>query len=141
MNTPRRFSPSRAGRFLMILGAFLGVFAMHSLSPVNVSVAEITSVSVPQNVASSAAAHAVAEGLEKIAVTAPSVLPGAAGGHHVLPCVAFLAGSLLLLAGLTLRRQRIGDDVRRLGTTGLSPTRLRICPAAPQLTKLCVLRT
>lgn len=125
----------------MILGAFLGVFAMHSLSPVHVSTAAATSVSAQQNVASPMPAHAVAEGLEKIALTAPSVLPSTAADHHMLPCVAFFAGSLLLLAGLALRRQRIGDVVRRLGTTGLPPFRLQVCVATPQLAKLCVLRT
>ena len=142
MNATRQLSPSRAGRFLVILGALLGVFAIHGLSFNHSPSAEAAPTPVTQFVGSPERLHAIAEGLEKIAMVAPSALPDDSVDPHVLPCIGVVAGSLLLLAGLALRRQFGWDSVLRHGrVTGRWAVGLRLDAAAPLLTKLCVLRT
>ena len=145
MNTPWRTGRSRfacsAGhpkfvRSLVILGAFLGVFALHSLT------ADKDPFSTTQDVAVQVVSHAASEGLEQVAMVAPAALATDSTDQHHLPCLAFLAGSLLLLsAWLILRRQRFGDVPHRATVTlGALPPYL---PAwsLPPLAKLCILRT
>jgi len=141
MNMPRRSGRSRLARSLVILGAFLGMFALHSLSIDDVALSAPPTASAPLTAALEVDSHALSERLEQVAMLAPAMVSDTGGHHHVLPCVASVAGSLLLLAGLALRRRRFGDEPRRPAVTlAVLPPRVQIF-AAPQLTKLCVLRT
>jgi hypothetical protein len=68
---------------------------------------------------------------------------GAPDHQHVLiPCLAFAAGSLLLLlcVGLSLRRERFGEAPRHATVPSLPPRR-RVVSTAPDLARLCILRT
>jgi len=148
MNTPWRTGRSRfacsAGhpkfaRSLVILGAFLGVFALHSLT-----VDKVPFVAFPaaQGVAMQVDSQAVSEGLEQVAMVAPAALATDSTDQHHLPCAASLAGSLLMLSALLmLRRQRFGDVPHR-ATVMLGAVLLHLPVwGAPPLAKLCVLRT
>ncbi|WP_020389644.1 hypothetical protein [Kribbella catacumbae] len=157
MNTSRRIGRSRLARWtgrsrlirsLVILGALLGVFALHSLSadhdPLPAPASVVSSASLTQAFPLYVDPHKVIERLEQATMLAPSVLaPGTTDHRHqLLPCLAFLSGSLLLLlsAWAGLRRQRFGDQPQ----TTARPTSRRLhrsAMAAPQLAQLCVLRT
>jgi hypothetical protein len=143
MNTSRRISRSRLARSLVILGAFLGVFALHSLSVDHDPLAAAPNW-VAQSVVLQSDPLATSEGLERVAMLAPSVLaPDLTDHHHLLmPCLASLAGSLLLLlsAWLVLRRQRFGDEPR-CAAVDLTAAPHRPALPTPQLAKLCILRT
>lgn len=127
-------------RSLVMLGALLGVFALHGLS---------FSSDEPAPVAQTASVlqvdpHGVIERLEQVAMLAPDTFAVDAPDHpHALiPCLAFAAGSLLLLLciGLFLRRERFGEAPRQ-AVAGLAPPRRRVVSAPPDLTRLCILRT
>lgn len=128
---------------MVILGAFLGVFALHGLSVQHdqTDPAPAVAVAVAVDVAPQLESHAVSEALEQVAMLAP-VLVADWPSHHVTPCAAVLAGSLLLLsAWLVLRRQRFGDEPRRFA---IRYAQLPCRPSratGPQLAKLCILRT
>ena len=144
MSTPWRTGRSSAGhpkfvRSLVILGALLGVFALHSLTA---DKDPFVAFAATQDVATQVVSHAASEGLEQVAMLAPAALATDSTDQHHLPCLAFLAGSLLLMAAwLILRRQRFGDVPHRATVTlGALPPDL---PAwsLPPLAKLCILRT
>ncbi len=112
---------NRPLRFLMVLGALLGVFVLHSFTP--------------ETMAS-----------QSTLTTAMTVAPKTAdpvGHDHPGPCAAILVGSLLLLsAWLVLRRrQRFGDLLRALVRGGVLPLLVPAHWTTPRLTQLCVLRT
>ncbi|MGW1346907.1 hypothetical protein ACWCOV_38050 [Kribbella sp. NPDC002412] len=129
-------------RSLVLLGALLGVFALHGLSdlspepPAEVPAASVATV-LPLD------PHGVMERLEQVAMGAPDTLAVDPVNHkHALPCLTFAAGSFLLLlaVGLFLRRVRFAE-APRLATVTLAPPRRRVASEAPDLTRLCILRT
>ncbi|TCO32732.1 hypothetical protein EV652_104338 [Kribbella steppae] len=130
----------RLVRSLVMLGALLGVLALHGLSfsseePVAAPVAQTATVLQVDP-------HGVIERLEQVAMLAPDTFAVDAPDHHVLvPCLA-MAGSLLLLlcVGLFLRRERFGEAPRH-ATVTLLPPRRRVVKVAPDLARLCILRT
>lgn len=133
----------RLVRSLVMLGALLGVFALHGLS---FSAAEPAAVPVAQTAAVlQVDPHGVIERLEQVAMLAPDTFAVDAPDHQrgLVPCLAFAAaGSLLLLlsVGLFLRRERFGE-VPRHATVTLAAPRRRVVSAAPDLARLCILRT
>ncbi|GAB3953949.1 hypothetical protein GCM10029976_095170 [Kribbella albertanoniae] len=111
---------NRLLRFLMVLGALLGVFVLHSFTAETV----------------------VSESTLTAGTTVAPKTVDPVGYDHPGPCAIILTGSLLLLsAWLVLRRrQRFGDLPRALVHAGVTPA----APAhwtTPRLTQLCVLRT
>jgi hypothetical protein len=133
----------RLVRSLVMLGALLGVFALHGLSfsaeePAAVpAVASVTALQVDP--------HGVVERLEQVAMLAPDTFAVDASDHRhaLMPCLAFAAaGSLLLLlcVGLFLRRERFGEAPHH-ATVTLAPPRRRVVSAPPDLARLCILRT
>ncbi|MGC4938686.1 DUF6153 family protein [Kribbella sp. DT2] len=131
-------SCSKSVRSLVILGALLGVFALHSLSPLDDQAPAIS------DTVAGPVAHEAIEGLEQLATVSPSVLAQDSVGHQhlLLPCLALLASSVLLLTfWLALRRRRFGDVARLPEPTSSIPRLRRPVRRAPVLAKLCVLRT
>ncbi|GAA1721659.1 hypothetical protein GCM10009745_83280 [Kribbella yunnanensis] len=112
---------NRLLRFLMVLGALLGVFVLHSFT-----------AETAANPSTLTAAMTVAP------KTADPV-----GHDHPAPCSALLVGSVLLLsAWLVLRRrQRFGDLLRAAVRGGVTPLAIPAHWTTPRLTQLCVLRT
>ena len=131
----------RLVRSLVMLGALLGVLALHGLSfsseePAAAPAAQVATVLQVDP-------HGVIERLEQVAMLAPDTFAVDAPDHpHALvPCLA-MAGSLLLLlcVGLFLRRERFGEAPRH-ATVTLLPPRRRVVKVAPDLARLCILRT
>ena len=125
-----------------MLGALLGVFALHGLS---FSSDEPAAAAIPQTVSVlQVDPHGVVERLEQVAMVAPDTFAVEAPDHlgALAPAVAFAAGSLLLLlcVGLFLRRERFGEASPHAIVT-LLPPRRRVLARAPDLTRLCILRT
>jgi hypothetical protein len=127
-------------RSLVMLGALLGVFALHGLS---------FSSEEPTPVAQTATVlqvdpHGVIERLEQVAMLAPDTFAVDAPDHQhaLMPCLAFAAGSLLLLLGVSLflRRERFGEAPRH-ATVPFQPQSRRVVSSAPDLARLCILRT
>lgn len=108
-------------RFLMVLGALLGVFMLHSIT----------------------AETATSQSTMTAATTVAPKSAAPVGHEHPAPCAAILTGSLLLLsAWLVLRRrQRFGDQLRALLRAGVTPLAVPAHWTTPRLTQLCVLRT
>jgi Family of unknown function (DUF6153) len=132
----------RLVRSLVMLGALLGVFALHGLS---FSSEEPAAAPVVQTAGVlQVDPHGVIERLEQVAMLAPDTFASEVPDHpHALiPCVAFAAGSLLLLlcAGLFLRRERFGEASLH-AIVALQPPRRRVVARPPDLARLCVLRT
>ncbi|TDD61581.1 hypothetical protein E1263_06740 [Kribbella antibiotica] len=124
-------------RSLVILGALIGLFALHGPGgqPEQPAASQMA-VTLPLD------AHGAIERLEQVAMTAPLTLAVDTSDHqHLLVPCALLIGSVLLLGlGLLLTRQRFGDVLLR--STGRRLPRLRaVVPDAPDLTRLCILRT
>ncbi|MFG1819267.1 DUF6153 family protein [Kribbella sp. NPDC049174] len=132
----------RLVRSLVMLGALLGVFALHGLSfsadePAAVpAISSVTALQVDP--------HGVVERLEQVAMLAPDTFAVDASDHRhaLMPCLAFAAGSFLLLlcVGLFLRRERFGEAPRQAVVT-LAPPRRPVVSAPPDLARLCILRT
>ncbi|WP_405060014.1 hypothetical protein OG474_45805 [Kribbella sp. NBC_01505] len=127
-------------RSLVILGALVGLFALHgnvghSGRPEQVTVGSVA-ITLPLD------AHGAVERLEQVAMVAPMTLPVDASDHqHLLVPCALLIGSVLLLGlGLLLTRQRFADAPLRAPARRM-PWLRTVVPAAPDLTRLCILRT
>jgi hypothetical protein len=128
-------------RSLVMLGALLGVFALHGVS--DTSQPPVEAVVTPVTTALQVDPHGVIERLEQVEMVAPGTFAVEVPDHrHALPCLAFAAGSFLLLlaVGLFLRRERFGE-APRLATVTLAPPRRRVVATAPDLARLCILRT
>lgn len=138
MNAARRLV-----RSLVLLGALLGVLALHG-----VSVSSERPAAIPAPAPAAAVLqldpHGVVERLEQVAMLAPDTfaVDASARQHAPLAWSAFAAGSLLLLlcVGLFLRRERFGEAPRQAIVT-LAPPPRRVVPAPPDLARLCILRT
>lgn len=126
-------------RSLVMLGALLGVFALHG-----VSFSAEEPPAIPPAGAVLQVDHGVVERLEQVAMVAPDTFAVDVPDHPhgLIACVAFAAGSLLLLlcVGLFLRRERFGEAPRH-ATVALRPPRRRVVSTAPDLARLCILRT
>ncbi|MFC9691451.1 hypothetical protein ACFTSF_23045 [Kribbella sp. NPDC056951] len=124
-------------RSLVILGALIGLLALHGPGeqPQPSAVTQ-TAVTVPLGV------HDAVERLEQVAMVAPLTLAVDTSDHqHLLVPCALLIGSVLLLGlGLLLSRQRFGDVPPRSPGRRL-PWLRAVVPDAPDLTRLCILRT
>ena len=124
-------------RSLVILGALIGLFALHGPigGPEPVQALQVA-------VATPLGAHDAIERLEQVAMVAPLTLAVDTSDHHhlLVPC-ALLIGSVLFLGlALLLTRRRFGDlPLRSLGRR-ISWQRALV-PDAPDLTRLCILRT
>lgn len=129
-------------RSLVLLGALLGVFALHGLSDLSPErPAEVSTTSVA--IVLPLDPHGVMERVEQVAMTAPDTLAVDPVNHkHALACLTFATGSFLLLlaVGLFLRRVRFAE-APRLATVTPAPPRRGVASAAPDLTRLCILRT
>ncbi|MFB6726661.1 hypothetical protein ACFCV3_41210 [Kribbella sp. NPDC056345] len=127
-------------RSLVILGALVGLFALHggagqSARPEQVAVTPVV-ITLPLD------AHGAVERLEQVAMVAPLTLAVDTSNHqHLLVPCALLIGSVLLLGlGLLLTRQRFGDvPLRSLARR--VPWLRAVVPDPPDLTRLCILRT
>ncbi len=127
-------------RSLVILGALVGLFALHGGAgqpdrPEQLAVTPVV-ITLPLD------AHGAVERLEQVAMVAPLTLAVDTSNHqHLLVPCALLIGSVLLLGlGLLLTRQRFGDVPLRSLARHVRWLRA-VVPDPPDLTRLCILRT
>ncbi|GAB3954056.1 hypothetical protein GCM10029976_095530 [Kribbella albertanoniae] len=127
-------------RSLVILGALVGLFALHGGAgqpdrPERFAVTPVM-ITLPLD------AHGAMERLEQVAMAAPLTLAVDSSNHqHLLVPCALLIGSVLLLGlGLLLTRQRFGEVPLRSLARQVRWLRA-VVPDPPDLTRLCVLRT
>ncbi|GAA0626325.1 hypothetical protein GCM10009534_72640 [Kribbella sandramycini] len=126
-------------RSLVILGALLGLFALHSADArperAETALTGSTAITLPLD------AHGAMERLEQVAMVAPITVGVDTGAHLQVPWAALLFGSALLLGlGVVLSRQRFGDAPLQAPVRQQMRYRA-VLPDPPDLTRLCILRT